>query len=239
MLFRLRKQIDHSTSCLMQSCRTHLIHFQETVNMKTRNSLILSISSACLILVGAQLSRAQVPSSTADRAAADSHVAAGLVQAEVMLTKSLDARNDQPGATFEARLKSTVHLKDGTELPIGTLLEGKVATPDTKDVKTSQLSLVFTDAKLKSGKNVPIQATIVGLADPAFGTDLSATYDGPAAWNGTTMQIDLTGALNNVDLHSTIGGDNSGTLIASGKGNVKLSSGVRLSLALGVRSANN
>ncbi|MFZ0301912.1 MAG: hypothetical protein WAL75_04475 [Terracidiphilus sp.] len=207
--------------------------------MKSRNSLILSISSTCLILVGAQLSGAQGPSTTTDPAAADSHAVAGLVQAEVTLTRSLDARNDKPGATFEARLKSTVHLKDGTQLPIGTLLEGKVATPDAKDAKSSQLSLVFTDAKLKSGKDVPIQATIVGLADPAFGTDLSATYDGPAAWNGTTTQIDLTGALNNVDLHSTIGDENSGTLKPSGKGNLKLNSGVRISLALGVKSANN
>jgi len=207
--------------------------------MKTRNIMMFSVLSAWLILVGAQLSGAQGPSATTDPAAADNHVAAGLVQAEVMLARNLDARNDQPGAPFEARLKSTVQLKDGTKLPIGTLLEGKVATPDARDAKASQLSLVFTDAKLKSGKDVPIQATIVGLADPAFGTDLSATYDGPTAWNGTTTQIDLTGALNNVDLHSTIGGDNSGTLTASGKGNLKLSSGVRLSLALGVRNVNN
>lgn len=207
--------------------------------MKARNSMTLSISSACLILASAQLSGAQGPGTGTNPATADSHVGAGLVQAEVTLTNTLDARKDQPGATFETRLKSTVHLKDGTELPIGTLLEGKVATPDAQDAKTSQLTLVFTDAKLKSGKDVPIQATIVGLADPAYGTDLSATYDGPAAWNGTAMQIDLTGALNNVDLHSTIGSDNSGTLKASGKGNIKLSSGVRLSLAIGEKNATN
>lgn len=201
--------------------------------MKTQISVILSLSSACFILVGAQLSGAQGPTTANDSAAADSHVAAGLVPAEVALTRTLDARKDQPGAAFEAKLKSTIHLKDGTALPIGTLLEGKVAAPDAKDAKSSQLTLVFTDAKLKGGKDVPIQATIVGLADPELGTDPNATYDGPAAWNGITMQIDLTRALDNVDLHSTIGGDYSGTLVASGKGNVKLSSGVRISLALG------
>jgi hypothetical protein len=209
------------------------VSLQEAFNMKIRNRVILSLSSACLILVGGQLSGAQGPTAANDSAAADSHVTAGLVPAEVALTKTLDARNDQPGATFEARLKSTVHLKDGTELPRGTLLEGKVAAPDAKDAKSSQLSLVFTDAKLKGGKDVPTLATFVGLADPELGTDPNASYDGPAAWNGTTTQIDLTGALNNVDLHSTIGGESSGTLVASGKGNVKLSSGVRISLALG------
>jgi hypothetical protein len=209
------------------------VSLQEAFKMKIRNRVLLSLSSACLILVGGQLSGAQGPTAANDSAAADSHAAAELVPAEVALTRTLDARKDQPGATFEARLKSTVHLKGGTELPIGTMLEGKVATPDAKDAKTSQLTLVFTDAKLKGGKDVPIQATIVGLADPELGTDPNATYDGPTPWNGVTMQIDLTGALNNVDLHSTIGGESSGTLVASGKGNVKLNSGVRISLALG------
>jgi hypothetical protein len=195
--------------------------------------VILSVTSTCLILIGAQLSGAQGSSTANDSAAAGNQVTAELVPAEVALTNSLDARKDQPGAAFEARLKSTVHLKGGTELPTGTLLEGKVAPPDAKVAKTSKLSLVFTDAKLKGGKDVPIQATIVGLADPAIGTDPNASYDGPAAWNGITTQIDLTGALDNVDLHSTIGGDSSGTLVASGKGNLKLGSGVRISLALG------
>jgi hypothetical protein len=48
----------------------------------------------------------------------------------------------------------------------------------------------------------------------------------------------MIGALENVDLHSAIGGDNSGTLNASGKGDVKLSTGSRLSLALGDKSSN-
>jgi hypothetical protein len=212
--------------------------FQEMLDMKTRNNLLLSLSSACLILVGAQLSRAQGPSAGTDSEAADSHVTAGLVPAEAELNKTLDARKEQPGADFEATLKSTVHLKDGTELPKGTLLEGKVAAPDGKSTSASQLALVFTDAKLKDGKDVPIQATIVGLANPAVATDLSSSYDGPTPWNGSAMQFDESGALNNVELHSTIGTENSGTLVAEGKGNLKLSAGSRVALALGDKSTN-
>jgi hypothetical protein len=206
--------------------------------MRIHNSLIISLSSACLILVGAQLSGAQGPSASADTATTGSHATVGLVPAEVELNKTLDARKDQPGAAFEATLKSAVHLKDGTELPRGTTLEGKVAPADAKSGGASQLALVFTDAKLKGGKDIPIQATIVGLADPIVGTDSNSAYDGPTAWNGTSTQIDLTGALDNVDLHSTIGGESSGTLVTSGKGNVKLSAGSRMSLALGEKSAN-
>ena len=206
--------------------------------MKIRNSLIISFSSACLVLAGAQLSGAQGPSAGTDSATAGSQATAGLVPAEVALNKTLDARKDQPGAAFEATLKSAVHLKDGTELPKGTLLEGKVAAADAKSKGALELSLVFTDAKLKGGKVVPIEATIVGLADPAIGTDSNSSYDGPTPWNGSATQFDLTGALDNVDLHSTIGSENSGTLVASGKGDVKMSSGSRLSLALGDKSSN-
>jgi hypothetical protein len=206
--------------------------------MKIRNSVILSLSSACLVLVGAQLSGAQGPSASSDSAAADSHQTAGLVPAQVELNKTLDARKDQPGAAFGATLDSTVRLKDGTELPKGTLLEGKVAAADQKSTGASQIALVFTDAKLKGGKVVPIQATIVGLADPIVGTDSNSAYDGPAQWDGSATKFDLSGALNNVDLHSAIGADNSGTLIAGGKGGVKLSSGSRISLALGDKGSN-
>jgi len=206
--------------------------------MKMQNSLLLSLSSACLIFVGAQLSGAQGPATGTDSTADGNHITAGLVPAEVELTKTLDTRNDQPGATFKAELRSAVRLKDGTELPKGTLLEGKVAASDDKGKSGSQLSLMFTDAKLKGGKVIPIEATIVGLADPAIGTDTNSAYDGPTPWNGSTTQFDLTGALNNLDLHSTIGGDTSGTLVASGKSNVKISSGSRLSLALGEKSTN-
>ena len=196
--------------------------------MKFRNNVILSVSSVCLILLGAQFGSAQDSSQST----------ANLVPAEVWLTKSLDARKDQPGASFEARLKSTVHLKNGTELPQGTLLEGTVVADQSKSAGASQLALRFTNAKLKGGKLVPIEATIVGLAEPALGTDSNSSYDGPTPWNGTTTLFDMTGALNNIDLHSKIGADNSGTLVASGKSALKLSSGSRLSLALGDKSSN-
>jgi hypothetical protein len=205
--------------------------------MRIRNRLIIFLSTASLVLVGAQLSKAQGPSASSDSMAAGSRATAALVPAEVELSKTLDARKDQPGAAFEATLKSTVHLKDGTELPKGTTLEGKVA-PAANNGGTAQLALVFTDAKLKGGKDVPIQATIVGLADPVVGTDSNSAYDGPAAWNGTSTKFDMTGALDNVDLHSTIGGESSGTLVTPGKGNLKLSAGSRMSLALGEKSTN-
>jgi hypothetical protein len=222
----------------MQSCRTYTIHPQEIFDMKTRTSLIVSLSSACLILVGSQLSGAQSPSAGTDSAAVDSHVTAELVPAEVELNKTLDARKDQPGSLFEARLDGTVHLKDGTELPNGTILVGKVATDQMNSNGTSRLALQFTEAKLKDGKTIPIEATIVGISGPSESYDGSSNYTGPLPWNGTSLKYDDIDVLSHVDLHSTIGGMNSGTLVATDKSDMKLRTGSRMSLALGEENSN-
>jgi hypothetical protein len=223
---------------LIAKLQTNHLSFKETFDMKSRTRILLSLSSACLVVLGTQLGNAQGPSASTDTESVNTQTASGLVRAEAALTKSLDARKDQPGAAFEARLNTSVHLKDGTELPRGTLLQGKVVAPGTTTTNGTALALVFTNAKLKDGKDVPIQATIVGLSEPALGTDPSSSYDGPVAWNGSATEVDASGVLNNVDLHSKIGGDNSGTLAASGKGDVKLSAGSRLSLAIGQKAAN-
>lgn len=206
--------------------------------MKIRHNLLLSLSSACLIVMGSQMGSAQMPHTQSNSMTAGSNAIAGLVPATVELNNTLDARKEQAGAAFETTLKSTVHLKDGTKLPKGTLLEGKVAATEEKTSGSSQLALVFTDAKLKSGKDVPIQATIVGLADPIEGTDSNSSNDGPISWDGTTTQFDVSGAIGNVELHSKIGGENSGMLIASGKSDFRLIPRSRMSLALGDKSAN-
>jgi hypothetical protein len=206
--------------------------------MKTRTSLIVSLSSACLILVGSQLSRAQGPSASSDSAAADSQVTAGLVPAEVELNKTLDARKDQPGSEFEARLDGTVHLKSGIELPHGTVLVGQVTTDQMNSNGTSRLALQFTEGKLKDGKTIPIEATIVGITGPSEPYDSSSGDTGPLPWNGTTVNFDDISVLSHVDLHSTIGGMNSGTLVATDKSDMKLRTGSRMSLALGEKSSD-
>ena len=206
--------------------------------MKTRHSLVLPLSAALLIFAGAQLSRAQSQGAEINSETSHGQILSRLVPAEAELDKTLDARKVEPGAAFDATLKSSVRLKDGTELPEGTRLEGKVAAASAKSAGASQLALEFTVAKLKDGKDVPIEATIVGLADPVVGTDSNSAYDGPTKWDGSTTQFDLMGALDNVDLHSAIGSENSGTLTASGKDTLKLDSGSRISLALGDKSAD-
>ncbi len=161
-----------------------------------------------------------------------------MAPAEANLITTLDARKDQSGSAFETRLVGSVHLRDGTELPNGTVLVGQVETDQMSSSGASRLALRFTEAKLKDGKAIPIQATIVGLSDPASLAENGGGLDSPIAWNGTSLQYDNIGVLPHVDLHSRIGGVNSGTLVATDKSDMKLRAGSRMSLALGEKSAN-
>jgi hypothetical protein len=216
--------------------------------MKLANRFLLSLTAASLVCLAPQFSAAQNMSSATSPAnsaatsdtqpASASGVAQQMVPAEVSLTRTLDARKEQSGSAFEVRLNGTVHLKNGTELPHGTVLVGQVTTDQMNNTGTSRLALQFTEAKLKSGKTIPIEATIVGISGPQESTDSFASFNGPVPWNGTTMKYDDIGVMSHVDLHSAIGGANSGTLVATGKSDMKLRLGSRISLALGEKTSD-
>jgi hypothetical protein len=218
--------------------------------MKTRIGLSLSLAAAFLICFHSKVGSSQVTSqtppestSTSTQATSDAptapdyQAAKQMVPAEVNLTQTLDARKDQPGSKFEAKLKGTVHLKDGTELPHGTVLVGQVTSDQMQNNGTSQLALRFTEAKLNNGKTVPIQATIVGLVGPIQDSQIGSD-SGPTPWDGTSLKYDVVGVMSHVDLHSTLGGANSGTLVANDKSDMKLAMHSRLSLALSDKTAD-
>jgi hypothetical protein len=175
---------------------------------------------------------------TAQSATADS-AAAQMVPAQAVLVKDVDSRTAQPGQQFQVTLSSTVQLKNGPELPRGTMLVGTIATDNAHASGSSTLALRFTQANLKDGKSIPIVATIVGIAPPS-------TYEGginvgdvtpPDPWDGKTLQSDVIGAEAGVDLHSRIAGDNSGVFVATKKSDVKLAASSQFALAIGAQSA--
>lgn len=208
--------------------------------MKHGRFFTLSVAAASLVLLTPQLTRAQASNAddtamnaTVDSAAAQQE-AAQMVSGQVHLAKTLDARSAQPGQPFEAIVDGTIHLKNGTELPHGTVLVGNIATDDTHSSGASKLALRFTEAKLKDGKTVPIEATIAAVAGPANNDSGYVGVDAPPAWTGTSLVIDEQGALGGVDLHSRVAGANSGVFVSTRK-DVKLSAGSQLSLAIAAR----
>ncbi|HEY1647172.1 MAG TPA: hypothetical protein VGF96_04265 [Terracidiphilus sp.] len=161
-----------------------------------------------------------------------------MVPVKVHLVREIDARKDQPGGRFEAQVDDTVHLKTGTELPRGTVLVGTIVTDQMQDQGLSRLALRFTQAKLKDGQVIPIEATIAGITGPAYSAGYTEDSSGPPSWSPGTLQVDELGVVKDVDLHSRIGGANSGVLVSTTKDNVKLNSGSRMTLAIAAENTN-
>lgn len=204
--------------------------------MKRRTIFAFSLAAASFALLSPNSIPAQDTSSQGAGMAATpaaQQEAAAMSPAQAELVKGLDARKVQSGTRIRARLTDTVHLKDGRELPHGTRLTGTVTADSVQSGTASRLALRFTQAELKDGKTIPIAATIVGVAPPIDSMDSGVASDISTAWDGRTTQVDQQSVMSGVDLHSRIGGDNSGVFVAAGKDDVKLAVGSRLALAIG------
>jgi hypothetical protein len=163
------------------------------------------------------------------------HEATLMRPASAVLENSLDAVKDQSGYTVSAKLQGKVNLSDGTELPRGTVLLGKVTTDDMQQQGTKKLALRFDQARLKNGTTVPIRATIVGFYAAAAG-EIDATDNGalnPNVWTTNTLQLDQLDVAPGVDLHSNIASQNSGVFVSTRKDDVKLKQGSQIQFAIG------
>jgi hypothetical protein len=209
--------------------------------MKSRFAVALSVGAVSFVLVFAQPMRAQSGEKTQPARAnatpmAGTHEAALMVPAQAYLVRDLDAKKDHSGESFEAKLSDSVQLKNGPELPKGTILTGVIENDDMQIHAQSKLALRITNAELKDGKVIPVKATIVGIDAPQ-----STNYEGfpvapggqaPNDWNKETLAVDQIGALHDVDLHSRISGKNSGVLDSTRNNNMKLREGTELELAI-------
>lgn len=209
--------------------------------MKLTRPISRSIAITCLALlaplfVGSWSLNAQVAdnttaTSTTDSAAAQQE-ALQMVPAHASLVKTLDARKSPSGTQFEAAVDGTVHLKDGTKLPHGTILVGTVATDQRQTGGRSTLALRFTEAKLKDGETLPIRAMIARIAGPAEDDGYTAGSDDLLPWSRHICQVDEFSPVHGVNLHSSITARDSAVLVSTKRGDVKLAAGSRLSLAI-------
>lgn len=227
--------------------------------MKRETSVSLSIAAVCLALLCPGLAQARSATATENTTVAKSMAAKSadsmamgasslamaqeeasrMVSAQASLLSELDGRKIQRGALFRARLSHTVYLKNGPELPGGTVLWGKVTADKMGVDGRSRLVLRFTRAELENGRTIPIHAAIMGVSAPSSGYYEDSAYQMPLAWNGKTLQMDEIGALSGVDLHSKIASRNSGVFVAAKKDDVKLERGCQLTLAIAERGTKN
>ena len=167
-------------------------------------------------------------------------LAAQMVPAKRTLGKGLDARKMQTGQQFRVTLNSTIHLKNGTELPRGTTLVGIVTADDLNAHGTARLALRFTQAELKNGKTIPIQAAIMRISSPEDSNIQRQRGGGTfiAPWDGKTLQVDAADVVPGVNLQSSIASPDSAVFVSTKKDNVKLSPGSQISLAIAAQNAS-
>jgi hypothetical protein len=169
------------------------------------------------------------------------HEATELKPARAVLVHTLDADEDHDGSGVQARLDQKVTLDNGTQLPRGTMLLGKVAKDDMQEQGLVKLAVRFDQARLKDGSTVPVRATIVGLYGPgSAGTDSTAAQQTgiqvPNDWTAKTLQMDQENVVSGVDLHSKISSQNSGVFVSTKKNDIKLRAGSEIQFAIGPAS---
>jgi len=83
-----------------------------------------------------------------------------------VLEKIVHPKKVKVGDEVVARMTDSTKLKDGTELPKGTKIVGKVTEVKMKadNEGPSKLGLLFDKAQLKDGKEIPVTMALVSVA---------------------------------------------------------------------------
>jgi hypothetical protein len=160
---------------------------------------------------------------------------ATLAGVNTTLVRELSSQNAKPGDTVEVKLAQGVKV-DGVELPRETILIGKVdAVMASENRGRSSMSVDFTTARLKNGKEIPVKVIVLG-AFPASQTDeesYSSDFVSPAPQSVSDQeQIDQEpGTLGRVAMTSSAQAPDSATF-TNKDGNIRLAAGTWLQVGI-------
>jgi hypothetical protein len=160
-----------------------------------------------------------------------------LVSANAELTSGLNSKSAQNGQSVTAKLTSNVKTDGQMELPRGTMLVGKVEQVQNASSNENQstISIVFNEARLSNGREVPIKATLLGAYPPvvtgvAESTSSFMIQQPNHIPSDQKIQQDA-GTLSHVMLQSAVQSDVSGVFLSK-KHDINLHRGTRLQLAI-------
>jgi len=91
------------------------------------------------------------------------------------LGKNLSAKSGKTGDLVEAKTATEASLPDGTKLPKGTRLVGKVTEVQSRSGhdKPSRLGFEFDHAVLRDGSQIPLHVVLLGLMAPEDTSDMN------------------------------------------------------------------
>jgi hypothetical protein len=163
------------------------------------------------------------------------------------LLSKLDSRTAKTGDSVVVQTKSSVKTADGTEIPKGSKLVGRVmGVHPSAAGDNSQVVLQFDHLELKGGQNVPVHSQIQSIAPPAGTASASSAVNGSPADGSSNPG---TGAANGDsranDAPQATGGDSRAAAAGNGApaaGTVVATTGniaIRTTSVPGVLVANN
>lgn len=127
--------------------------------------LLTAGAVAALVVAAGAAAEAQTQNSPADSSAQPQHTIE-MVPALASLDHALDAKKAKQGEPVTAKLQKDVSLSQQS-LPKNTVLEGHVDQVQPSQNKSdSTVVVTFDKAKLKSGQELPIKATVMQIAQP-------------------------------------------------------------------------
>ena len=97
------------------------------------------------------------------------------IRVNAELTKRIDSKKAKVGETVEAKTTSAVKLPDGTELPKGTKLAGKVTEVKARSNtdKTSHIAFNLDQALMKDGHEIPLRVMVMSATAPLMRRPIS------------------------------------------------------------------
>lgn len=155
-----------------------------------------------------------------------------LMSTNAKLNHALNSSHLKLGQPVTAHLTMKLRASDGITFPRRTQLLGKVSRLQHGQSNMTSLSLVFTKARLKDGRVIPIKATLLGAMPPSYGYGAGSYFPDSSKRVSSKAQITQEpGALRHIALRSSVVSHNSGTF-QNKRGNIKLRAGTQLRIAI-------
>lgn len=156
-----------------------------------------------------------------------------LISTNAQLNHTLNSSKISVGQRVTAHLTMKLRTSNNLLLPRKTQLIGKVSQVQSGHGKRTRVALVFTKARLKNGRLIPIKATLLGAMPPNYGSFSSVDYlpdtSKPVPSNASMDQE--AGVLNHIALHSAVQSPVSGIFLSK-RNKIRLPAGTRLRVAI-------
>jgi hypothetical protein len=185
---------------------------------------------AALCLATSLLAAVPAMAASSSTTAANLH----LMSTNASLNQTLNSSHLSVGQNVSAHLTMKLRASNGLVLPRNTQLLGKISELQGGQGKPTSIALVFSKARLKNGRIIPIKATLLGAMPPNYNGYLSSADYFPDTSNPVAPDAAMdqeAGVLNHIALHSAVRSHNSGIFLSK-RGNIRLRAGTQLRIAI-------